>query len=98
MNKIRAEVYISGKVQGVFFRYFVKTKALFQKVSGYVENLKDGSVHAVFEGDKQKVAKMIKICEQGPPTSKVEDVNVIYSQKLENLKSFKIIGLGLFGR
>ena len=98
MSKIRAEVWVSGRVQGVFFRAFVKTQAVLLKVSGFVENLKDGRVHAVFEGEKPKVEMMIKLCKRGPPTSKVDDVEVKYSDKLTGYKGFKINGVGLFGK
>ena len=99
MDIVRAEIWVSGRVQGVFFRAFVKAQAVLLKVSGFVENLKDGRVHAVFEGEKANVEKLVKLCRKGPPTSKVTNLEVKYSDKTEGLSGFlKVKGLGLFGK
>jgi len=95
--KIRAELIISGKVQMVGFRYYVKTQALLNRVAGLVENLPKGGVRAVFEAEKPQVEKLIRICRKGTPLSKVTDVKVSYS-KPQGLKGFKINGLGFLGK
>lgn len=73
----RAHVFISGKVQGVFFRAYTKQKADELGIKGWVRNLPDGRVEAVFEGEDDKVDKMIKWCWKGSPHARVESVKVI---------------------
>lgn len=98
MAQIRAEIWVSGDVQRVFYRAFVKARAAMLGIKGYVENLPDKRVHAVFEGEKMKVDKLIKLCSQGPPTAKVDRIEVDYSGRIKDYTSFKINGLGLFGK
>jgi acylphosphatase len=93
----RAEVWISGKVQLVGYRYFIKMHAHIVRVSGSIENTSDNRVHAVFEGTEKQINKMLKICKAGSPLSKVKDIKVTYSEPI-NVKGFKIVGIGLFGR
>jgi acylphosphatase len=97
MDKKRAEVWISGKVQLVGYRYFIKMHAHLIRVAGSIENLTDGRVHAIFEGTQKQLDKMFKICKAGSPLSKVKDIKVEYSPSL-GLSKFKIHGLGLFGK
>lgn len=81
----RVHIWISGKVQGVFFRHHTKKLALELGVNGWVKNLPDGRVEAVFEGDNEKVEKMIEFCRRGPPLAEVENIEV----KEENVKGEK---------
>ncbi len=74
--KARAHVYVSGTVQGVFFRYHTQELARRVGVSGWVKNMRDGRVEAVFEGERNDVDQMIKFCRKGPPGSSVKDVEV----------------------
>lgn len=73
---VQAHVYISGQVQGVFFRVFVRQKALELGVTGYVRNLRDRRVEAVFQGPPDKVQEMIKHVHEGPRLARVEKVSV----------------------
>lgn len=73
----RVHVYISGRVQGVWFRASTKRIADEYGLSGWVKNLPDGRVEAVFEGDEEAVKKAVKWCHQGPPGAVVEKVEVI---------------------
>ena len=75
-EKVRAHVRIYGKVQGVFFRMETQQAANKYGVVGWVRNLPDGSVEALFEGDRWRVEKLIKWCETGPPLAEVMDVDV----------------------
>jgi len=88
--RVKAHVYISGRVQGVFFRYETKRMALRRGVSGWVRNLPDGRVEAVFEGEKSDVEEMIRFCHRGPPGAIVRDVEVIWEQPTGDLKGFQI--------
>lgn len=73
----RVHVFVSGKVQGVFFRSSTKDKADELGLSGWVKNLQDGRVEAVFEGEEGKVEKMVEWCRKGPEYAKVTTVEVI---------------------
>ena len=75
-NKTRAHAIISGRVQGVFFRMETKRAADGFGVCGWVKNRLDGTVEAVFEGDRDRVDAILDWCREGPPAAKVTDVNV----------------------
>lgn len=75
-DRVRAHAIISGKVQGVFFRMETQKTAEKKGVSGWVRNKQDGTVEAVFEGDKNSVDSVIEWCKQGPPGSRVDDINI----------------------
>ena len=70
----RLHVYISGRVQGVFFRAETQRTANRFNLTGWVRNIADGRVEAVFEGDNTNVDKMIAWCHIGPPAARVEEV------------------------
>ncbi len=70
------DVVITGRVQKVGFRAFTRRNALMLGVKGYVENLGDGRVHAVLEGDEHQVEKLLEIIRQGPTVSQVREVKV----------------------
>ncbi len=88
--KVRAHVFISGRVQGVFFRDNTRQKARQLGVTGWVRNLPDGRVEAVFEGDEDAVKKIIEWCHIGPPAARVDNVEVIYEPYKGEFDSFKI--------
>lgn len=90
MKKARAHLYISGRVQGVFYRAFTEDLALSLGLKGWVRNLPDRRVEAVFEGDKELIEIAIKKCYEGPPYAKVEHIDVIWEDNLENLPDFRI--------
>lgn len=70
----QAHVFISGLVQGVSFRYFVKTNARNLGLKGWVRNTEDGGVEAVFAGEKKKIEEMIALCRKGPMLAEVKYV------------------------
>ncbi|AFC99069.1 Acylphosphatase [Methanocella conradii HZ254] len=70
------DVIVSGRVQAVGFRAFTMRNALMLGVRGYVENLEDGRVHAVLEGDDHQVDKLLEMMRQGPRSARVEGVTV----------------------
>ncbi|HHF55963.1 MAG TPA: acylphosphatase [Thermoplasmatales archaeon] len=76
----RAHVRIYGKVQGVWFRAHTKDMADKLGIKGWVRNVPDGSVEAVFEGDDESVEKIIEWCHRGPPLARVEGVEVEYEE------------------
>jgi len=76
MARKRAHVYVSGKVQGVFFRATTRDTAQEQGVDGWVKNLDDGRVEAVFEGDPEAVDAMVEFCYEGSDMASVSTVEV----------------------
>ncbi len=76
MAKTRAHIYVSGIVQGVFFRANAARKAEQLGVTGWVKNLPDGRVELIVEGEDHLVDQMVSWCRRGPPGAEVEDVEV----------------------
>lgn len=88
--KIRAHVRVSGRVQGVFFRSETRDKAVKLGITGWVRNLSDGRVEAVFEGEEERVKEIIEFCKRGPPGAKVTSVEVKWENYLGEFRDFKI--------
>jgi len=86
---IRAHVLISGRVQGVGYRFATVDTASQLGLCGWVRNLPDSHVEAVFEGAAVVVHEMIRWCHQGPPAAVVKDVKVEYEEP-ENLRGFEV--------
>jgi len=86
-EKIRAHVFVSGRVQGVFFRENARKKARRLGVFGWVKNLKDKRVEAVFEGDKDKVEEMVDWARKGPIWAKIEALDLIWEDYQGESKS-----------
>jgi acylphosphatase len=91
MQKVRAHVYVTGKVQGVFFRQNTKRQAQSRGVCGWVSNLLDGRVEAVFEGEVTSVNAVIAYCRHGPSFAKVEHIDVSFEDVLNDFSDFKIV-------
>ena len=89
-DKERAHVRISGQVQGVFFRDSTRQKAEKLNLAGWVKNLSDGRVEAVFEGPSQKVREMISWCEEGPRHASVENVDTDFEGADGDLHGFEV--------
>ena len=88
--KVRAHIFVTGWVQGVFFRYETKRKALRSNISGWVRNLRDGRVEAIFEGEKEAVEAMVGFCREGTPAAKVEHVEVSWDEPTGELRDFQV--------
>jgi len=73
----RVRVIISGRVQGVFFRARTEQTAVSLNLKGWVRNLGNGDVEAVFEGNEEDIEKMLSWCREGPRLAKVKQVDVI---------------------
>jgi acylphosphatase len=76
MVSSRIHIYVSGLVQGVFFRANAARKARTLGVSGWVRNLPDGRVELVVEGEKEQIDRLVEWCWMGPPAANVHDVKV----------------------
>ena len=72
----RAHVFISGDVQGVSFRWYCSREASSRGLGGFVRNLPDGRVEAVFEGDAENVDAMVEWCRLGPSPARVRGMDV----------------------
>jgi acylphosphatase len=84
----RSHVLVSGKVQGVFFRSSTKDKAEELGLSGWVRNLSDGRVEAVFEGEKEDVDTMVEWCRKGPEHARVTGVEIIREEYQGEFRGF----------
>ena len=89
MDERRAHVYVSGKVQGVYYRANTRDEALERGVAGWVRNLEDGRVEAVFEGPADEVEAMVEWCHEGSPRARVDDVSIEYGDP-DGLDGFSI--------
>lgn len=86
---MQAHVFISGGVQRVGFRQFVKSNATSLSLTGWVHNTEDGGVEAVFCGEKEKIEEMIELCKKGPMLAEVKYVGFDW-EELENFTDFTI--------
>jgi acylphosphatase len=77
-DRIRARVFVSGRVQGVYYRANTRESARKRGVDGWVRNLEDGRVEAVFEGPPDAVESMIEWCHTGSPAADVRDVDATF--------------------
>jgi len=90
MNMARAELNIRGRVQGVFYRQSTRETATRLGLTGWTRNNPDGSVAAVFEGEKQQIDKAISWCRQGPPAARVNEVDVDWQDFRNEFSDFHI--------
>jgi len=88
-ERVRAHAFVSGRVQGVYYRANTRETALSHDVDGWVRNLADGRVEAVFEGPRESVESVVEWCHEGSPAARVEDVEVEYGDP-EGLDGFEI--------
>ena len=89
--KARAHVYVSGRVQGVFFRAETADLASSLGLGGWVRNLPDGRVEALFEGEKEDVEKAVDFCRRGPRGAYVSDLNIEWEEWKGDLHTFRVI-------
>lgn len=87
---VRAHIVISGIVQGVFFRVETQRAAQRCGVNGWVRNKRDGTVEAVIEGERQKVASMLDWCREGPPRAVVNQVDVEWEEYTGEMADFRV--------
>jgi len=88
-DRTRARVLVSGHVQGVFYRATTRDAAREHDVDGWVKNLDDGRVEAVFEGPASAVKSMVEWCHTGSPAADVDDVSVT-REPPEGVDGFRI--------
>lgn len=88
-DRVRAHVFVSGRVQGVFYRANTRDTAREIGVDGWVRNLEDGRVEAVFEGPEHHIDEMVDWCHEGSPSARVEGVEVEYEEP-QGVDGFRI--------
>jgi acylphosphatase len=86
---IRRRVVVHGLVQGVFFRDTTRREAEARGVSGWVRNLPDGTVEAVFEGEPEAVEALVEFCRHGPRGARVDRLEE-YEESPEGLRGFEV--------
>jgi acylphosphatase len=87
----RRRVVVHGFVQGVGFRFAVERAACSRGVAGWVRNRPDGTVEAVFEGEREDVEALVELCREGPRGAEVESVEVA-SESPDGLAGFRVTG------
>lgn len=90
MDRVRARVLVAGRVQGVNFRASAQDHARNAGVVGWVRNLDDGRVEAVFEGTRAAVNRMVSWCYGGPRSARVDKVDVEWEPPTEQDREFRI--------
>ncbi|MBI5236380.1 MAG: acylphosphatase [Deltaproteobacteria bacterium] len=91
MKPVRAHLYISGLVQGVYFRANTVDVARLHGVRGWVRNNPDGAVEAVLEGQSHAVERVISWCCTGPPKARVNDVRIAWEEYANEFTDFSAI-------
>ncbi|MDI6859159.1 MAG: acylphosphatase [Methanocellales archaeon] len=91
--KSRVHAFVSGRVQGVFFRSFTRSEATSLGIHGWVRNLRDGRVEVLAEGEKSALDELLGKLREGPPGARVEKVDVMWEEYEGNLNGFRIVWL-----
>lgn len=84
----QAHIIVSGYVQGVWYRKFVKTNATKLRLGGWVRNTTNGKVEAVLQGEKKAIDNMIELCHKGPPFAEVKNVEVEWGEGKDKFRDF----------
>ncbi|MCW4015860.1 MAG: acylphosphatase [Candidatus Bathyarchaeota archaeon] len=87
---VRAHIFVSGRVQGVFFRVETRHEAMKRNVTGWIRNTSDGKVEAIFEGEKENVDGLIDFCRNGPPEARVTQLDIQWEEYTGDFNNFKI--------
>lgn len=87
---MKKHIFISGRVQGVGFRHFTKINARELSVKGWVKNLSDGRVEAIFQGDVHQVEELINRCKKGPRSAYVKKLEVEDADDTTDYSSFEV--------
>ena len=88
--KSKAHMFISGRVQGVYFRDFTRSHALNLGLTGWVRNCSDGRVEALAEGERLDLDRLITLLGEGPPSSRVDDIHVKWEEYSGSFDTFHI--------
>lgn len=89
-DPVRVKAIVSGRVQGVGFREFVKERAIWRGIDGIVRNMRDGTVEIIAEGQPELVQQFLDELHEGPPVSRVDAIEVEWSNATGEFDSSKI--------
>ena len=90
MVKARAHIYITGRVQGVFYRSFVRNKANLLNLKGWVKNTMEGCVEIMLEGETEDIKAVLEECKRGPAYAQITDVRVEWDKPHGEFTAFEI--------
>lgn len=90
-KEVRVRVFIAGKVQNVGFRNATRARAERFSVSGFVKNLPNGGIEALFQGEAKAVDRMLEFCKMGPLGAKVTEVKIQWEEYKDEYKDFKVV-------
>ena len=88
--KARAHIFVSGRVQGVFYRDNTRRWASSKGLKGWVRNLPDGRVEALVEGDEDSIETLIRQMRDGPPMARIDNIEVEWEEFKEEFSDFRI--------
>ena len=91
MKQNRVHLFVSGRVQGVFFRQSLKVIAKKNNVLGWVRNLTDERVEAILEGDSKSINSVIDWAKTGPANSRVDDIKIINEEFKNEFTTFEVL-------
>jgi acylphosphatase len=86
----RVHAFVSGRVQGVAYRYFAERRAAEITVTGWVRNLRDGRVEIIAEGEKADLESFLGFLRQGPRMAKVDDLDFLWEDYRGEFEDFRI--------
>ena len=92
LELVAAEVFVSGRVQGVCYRAFAQEAAVELGLGGWVRNLPDGRVQAEIQGPRLQIQKLLERLRAGPPRAVVTDLNIVWKEAVKNPQRFVIVG------
>ena len=87
---MRLKLIISGRVQGVCYRWFTRDTAVELGLTGWVRNLPDGTVETVAEGEKEKLEQLLGWCRRGPDLARVTDIQAEWEEATGEFQDFSI--------
>ena len=91
MSNTRVSVIVTGRVQGVCFRYATHRQALAIGVTGWVKNLPDGSVQTCIQGEETTVKQLLDWLHDGPPNARVDQIEIDRQEYIEEFNGFQIL-------
>ena len=90
MVQKRIHIFVTGRVQGVFFRQSTRVMAIKNNVNGWVHNLDDGRVEIIAEGETQNIDNLVTWCKTGPANSRVDEFELLDENYTDEFENFEV--------
>ncbi len=90
MAKKQIHIFVTGRVQGVFFRQSTRVMAIKNNVTGWVRNLDDGRVEIVAEGEESNIDNLVVWCKTGPANSRVDEFELLNENFISEFENFEV--------